>query len=390
MSLLEPIPDPNTIDVWWIPTFLIAFTLHIFCVLENIFTFEAVKANLPTAAREGPAFCREVGSCRVRSRCPKVLSLLGGVCVTLSIAAGCPCPLARGGRLGWWTPAGTECFGGSFWLWLSLIRLYSLFLAVKYEELYCFSFNPKLDKEEREQGWLLIDLSEEYKRMGLPDTYWQLSDVNRDHRVSGAQTLHLRDVTAAVSVGSLWSPRLFTDEVWGSPSLCLFCWFPALSTTGDWTQSFTHAIPVTCHWAVSLTHSGFLFQTHLELVPRDHLCILLPLRGEHVETQGGPVETLGPASWWESWLGPHSPITSFYSTGDDEWGNQRDSDGSLAPASRCAPWILNWYIRSPRGSLERCGKKKKCAYTQRKECGEREGAPSESLVPSRDELTYQY
>lgn len=74
---------------------------------------------------------------------------------------------------------------------------------MKYEELYCFSFNPKLDKEEREQGWLLIDLSEEYKRMGLPDTYWQLSDVNRDHRVSGTQTLHLRDVTAAVSVGSL-------------------------------------------------------------------------------------------------------------------------------------------------------------------------------------------
>lgn len=56
---------------------------------------------------------------------------------------------------------------------------------MKYEELYCFSFNPKLDKEEREQGWLLIDLSEEYKRMGLPDNYWQLSDVNRDYRVSG-------------------------------------------------------------------------------------------------------------------------------------------------------------------------------------------------------------
>lgn len=57
---------------------------------------------------------------------------------------------------------------------------------MKYEELYCFSFNPKLDKEEREQGWLLVDLSEEYRRMGLPDSYWQLSDVNRDYRVSGA------------------------------------------------------------------------------------------------------------------------------------------------------------------------------------------------------------
>lgn len=56
---------------------------------------------------------------------------------------------------------------------------------MKYEELYCFSFNPKLDKEEREQGWMLIDLSDEYKRMGLPNDYWQLSDVNRDYRVSG-------------------------------------------------------------------------------------------------------------------------------------------------------------------------------------------------------------
>ena len=35
-----------------------------------------------------------------------------------------------------------------------------------------------------EQGWMLIDLSEEYKRMGLLDNYWQLSDVNRDYRVS--------------------------------------------------------------------------------------------------------------------------------------------------------------------------------------------------------------
>lgn len=79
-----------------------------------------------------------------------------------------------------------QCFGKIwFWLWLRLIWLCAPLLAVKYEELYCFSFNPKLDKEEREQGWKLIDLGEEYKRMGLPNDYWQLSDVNRDYRVSG-------------------------------------------------------------------------------------------------------------------------------------------------------------------------------------------------------------
>lgn len=59
-----------------------------------------------------------------------------------------------------------------------------LFVSVKYEELYCFSFNPKLDKEEREQGWKLVDLNEEYNRMGIPNNYWQISDVNRDYGVS--------------------------------------------------------------------------------------------------------------------------------------------------------------------------------------------------------------
>ncbi|XP_007174084.1 myotubularin-related protein 7 isoform X2 [Balaenoptera acutorostrata] len=76
---------------------------------------------------------------------------------------------------------------------------------VKYEELYCFSFNPKLDREEREQGWMLIDLSEEYKRMGLPNNYWQLSDVNRDYRVCDSYPTQLyvpKSATAPIIVGS--------------------------------------------------------------------------------------------------------------------------------------------------------------------------------------------
>nr|XP_058905405.1 myotubularin-related protein 7 isoform X3 [Kogia breviceps] len=76
---------------------------------------------------------------------------------------------------------------------------------VKYEELYCFSFNPKLDREEREQGWMLIDLSEEYKRMGLPNNHWQLSDVNRDYRVCDSYPTELyvpQTATAHIMVGS--------------------------------------------------------------------------------------------------------------------------------------------------------------------------------------------
>lgn len=67
-----------------------------------------------------------------------------------------------------------------FTIFVCLLSFYS----VKYEELYCFSFNPKLDKEEREQGWKLVDLNEEYNRMGIPNNYWQISDVNRDYGVS--------------------------------------------------------------------------------------------------------------------------------------------------------------------------------------------------------------
>ncbi|EHB15245.1 Myotubularin-related protein 7 [Heterocephalus glaber] len=87
-------------------------------------------------------------------------------------------------------------------VYVSLIRLAK---PVKYEELYCFSFNPKLDKEEREQGWMLIDLSDEYKRMGLPNNFWQLSDVNRDYRVCDSYPTELyvpKSATAHIIVGS--------------------------------------------------------------------------------------------------------------------------------------------------------------------------------------------
>ncbi|KAI5211238.1 myotubularin-related protein 7 isoform X1 [Manis pentadactyla] len=87
-------------------------------------------------------------------------------------------------------------------VYISLIRLAR---PVKYEELYCFSFNPKLDKEEREQGWMLIELGEEYQRMGLPNTHWQLSDVNRDYRVCDSYPTELyvpKSATAHIIVGS--------------------------------------------------------------------------------------------------------------------------------------------------------------------------------------------
>ncbi|KAI1238329.1 hypothetical protein IHE44_0013052 [Lamprotornis superbus] len=87
-------------------------------------------------------------------------------------------------------------------VYISLIRLAR---PVKYEELYCFSFNPKLDKEEREQGWKLVDLNEEYNRMGVPNNYWQISDVNRDYGVCDSYPTEVyvpKSATAHIIVGS--------------------------------------------------------------------------------------------------------------------------------------------------------------------------------------------
>lgn len=62
--------------------------------------------------------------------------------------------------------------------------IYIFYLLAKYEELYAFSYNPKQNESEQVKGWQLIDLAEEYRRMGVPNDYWQLSDANRDYKVS--------------------------------------------------------------------------------------------------------------------------------------------------------------------------------------------------------------
>uniref|UniRef100_A0A669ESG8 Myotubularin related protein 6 n=1 Tax=Oreochromis niloticus TaxID=8128 RepID=A0A669ESG8_ORENI len=62
----------------------------------------------------------------------------------------------------------------------SLLRLLR---PVCYDELYAFSYNPKQNDQQREEGWQLIDLGAEFERMGVPCDQWQLTDVNRDYKV---------------------------------------------------------------------------------------------------------------------------------------------------------------------------------------------------------------
>uniref|UniRef100_A0A4X1TZL1 Myotubularin related protein 6 n=2 Tax=Sus scrofa TaxID=9823 RepID=A0A4X1TZL1_PIG len=61
--------------------------------------------------------------------------------------------------------------------------LLQLSKQAKYEDLYAFSYNPQQNESERQRGWQLLDLAEEYKRMGLPNSNWQLSDANRDYKI---------------------------------------------------------------------------------------------------------------------------------------------------------------------------------------------------------------
>lgn len=57
-------------------------------------------------------------------------------------------------------------------------------LSEKYSELYCLSFNPNVNKEEREESWNFIDLVADYKRMGVPNNLWVTTAANSEYRVS--------------------------------------------------------------------------------------------------------------------------------------------------------------------------------------------------------------
>ncbi|XP_041670283.1 myotubularin-related protein 6 [Cheilinus undulatus] len=65
-------------------------------------------------------------------------------------------------------------------IYSSLLRLLR---PVSYEELYAFSYNPKQNDQQREEGWQLIDLGAEFERMGVPCDQWQLTNVNREYKV---------------------------------------------------------------------------------------------------------------------------------------------------------------------------------------------------------------
>ncbi|XP_023190168.1 myotubularin-related protein 7-like isoform X2 [Xiphophorus maculatus] len=76
---------------------------------------------------------------------------------------------------------------------------------VRYSELYCLSFNPNANKEEREESWSFIDLKADYRRMGVPNNLWVATAANSEYRVCDTYPAELfvpKSATPAVIVGS--------------------------------------------------------------------------------------------------------------------------------------------------------------------------------------------
>ncbi|XP_036082606.1 myotubularin-related protein 8 isoform X7 [Rousettus aegyptiacus] len=65
-------------------------------------------------------------------------------------------------------------------VYISLLKLSQPALP---EDLYAFSYNPKSSKEMRENGWKLIDPMSDFKRMGIPNRYWTITDTNRIYEI---------------------------------------------------------------------------------------------------------------------------------------------------------------------------------------------------------------
>ncbi|XP_044045644.1 myotubularin-related protein 7-like isoform X2 [Siniperca chuatsi] len=84
----------------------------------------------------------------------------------------------------------------------SLVRLSR---PEKYSELYCLSFNPNVNKEEREESWNFIDLMADYKRMGVPNNLWVATAANSEYRVCDTYPSELfvpKSATPTIIMGS--------------------------------------------------------------------------------------------------------------------------------------------------------------------------------------------
>ncbi|XP_039706184.1 phosphatidylinositol-3,5-bisphosphate 3-phosphatase MTMR8 isoform X6 [Pteropus medius] len=87
-------------------------------------------------------------------------------------------------------------------VYISLLKLSQPALP---EDLYAFSYNPKSSKEMRENGWKLIDPMSDFRRMGIPNRYWTITDANRNYEICSTYPPAVvvpKSVTLGTVVGS--------------------------------------------------------------------------------------------------------------------------------------------------------------------------------------------
>jgi myotubularin-related protein 6/7/8 len=54
---------------------------------------------------------------------------------------------------------------------------------VKISALYCFNYNPRNEELTKSSGWELFKLENEFKRMRVPNEYWQLTNINENYEL---------------------------------------------------------------------------------------------------------------------------------------------------------------------------------------------------------------
>ncbi|XP_043560781.1 myotubularin-related protein 8 [Chiloscyllium plagiosum] len=84
----------------------------------------------------------------------------------------------------------------------SLLRLSQ---PVVFEELYAFSYNPKQTEMSRGMGWKIIDIEDDFQRMGVPNEYWEQTDVNENYEICNTYSTFLcvpKEASKPVIVGS--------------------------------------------------------------------------------------------------------------------------------------------------------------------------------------------
>ncbi|XP_038630603.1 myotubularin-related protein 8 isoform X1 [Scyliorhinus canicula] len=87
-------------------------------------------------------------------------------------------------------------------VYCSLLKLSQ---PVLFEELYAFSYNPKQNEMDRGMGWKMLDIREEFQRMGVPNEYWEQTDVNEGYETCNTYSTFLcvpKGTSKPIIVGS--------------------------------------------------------------------------------------------------------------------------------------------------------------------------------------------